>query len=152
MILGEALLLRADLQKQILSLRDRLELNAKTQENESPSEHPQILFEAFESVIQRYEQIVVAINKANFSTKLADDRTLTEVLAHREVLKKKHITLLAVARKGLPETNRYSEREIKWVSVVDVKDLRKQADIVANEIRELNVQIQKVNWETEINL
>ena len=48
MILGEALLLRADLQKQILSLRDRLELNAKTQENETPSENPQILFEAFE--------------------------------------------------------------------------------------------------------
>jgi hypothetical protein len=46
MKLSEALILRADCQKRIQQLRERLERSAKVQEGETPFEEPQALISA----------------------------------------------------------------------------------------------------------
>ncbi len=42
MKLAEALIIRADLQKKFASLRERVGVNCKVQEGETPSENPRI--------------------------------------------------------------------------------------------------------------
>ena len=48
------------------------------------------------------------------------------------------------------ETDRYSMREIKWVSQIDVAAMQKQMEDLARKIRELNVLIQATNWQVEV--
>ena len=45
---------------------------------------------------------------------------------------------------------RYSAREIRWVTALEVPALRRQLDDVAAEFRELNAQIQEANWDSEL--
>ncbi len=51
MKLAEALILRADAQKRIQQLRERLNRSAKTQEGELPPEDPQELLAELERVV-----------------------------------------------------------------------------------------------------
>ena len=46
--------------------------------------------------------------------------------------------------------HRASGREIKILSSVDVRSLRKIRDSIAKEIREVDNLIQRTNWETDL--
>ena len=45
---------------------------------------------------------------------------------------------------------RYSNSEVKMIAVIPARDLQKQVDALAKERRELETQIQQVNWLTEL--
>ena len=150
MKLAEALLLRADLQKKIASLRDRVVANAVVQEGDKPHEAPdQLLKEAF-AAISELESLVSKINKANLATKLSDGRTLTDAIAYRDTLKQKHAILLAAIAGSRKDPARYGVREIKWVALLEVSKLQKQADDVAKSAREIDALIPQANWSGEI--
>src|SRR5438045_4613922 len=95
MKLAEALLLRADLQKKIASLRERIVANAVVQEKDKPSEDPNILMKEAFGAIDDLEALVTKINKTNLSAKLADGRTLTDAIALRDTLKAQHSLIQA---------------------------------------------------------
>ena len=150
MKLAEALLLRADQQKKLASLRERIVANAVVQEGEAPHEAPdQLLLEAF-GVLSEFETLVSQINKTNLSTKLPDGRTLTDAIAHRDVLAQKHALLVAAIAGCRKEPDRYGVREIKWKATLEVQKLQKQADDLAKSLRELNGSIQQANWNSEL--
>jgi hypothetical protein len=150
MKLAEALLLRADLQKKSASLRERIVANAVVQEGEEPHEPPeQLLREAF-GVLTELEELVSRINKTNLASKLADGRTLTDAIAHRDMLAQKHALLIAAIAGCRKEPERYGVREIKWKATLEVAKLQKQADDLAKNIRELNGTIQQANWSAEL--
>src|SRR5436190_19015899 len=65
MKLAEALLLRADIQKKIASLRDRIVANAVVQEGEKPNEDPNALLLEATGALADLETLVGRINKAN---------------------------------------------------------------------------------------
>ena len=48
------------------------------------------------------------------------------------------------------KVDRYSQKEIKILSTVKVAELQKQVDAVSRELRELDEQIQSLNWITEL--
>src|SRR5262249_28336779 len=93
MKLAEALLLRADLQKKLASLQERIGRYAVVQEGEKPHEDPRKLIGEANGVIEELEDLVYRINRANLKGKLKDGRSLTEVLAHRDALTQRHSLL-----------------------------------------------------------
>lgn len=111
-----------------------------------PQEDPEaLLLEAY-AVTTELEKLVLAINAANMTNKLPDGRTLTAAIAERDSLMQRHALLQAAIESTNKEPDRYSAREIKWVSVFDVKKLQKQSEDLARNLRELNAKIQESNW------
>ncbi|MEO7094527.1 MAG: DIP1984 family protein [Polyangiales bacterium] len=150
MKLAEALLLRADLQKKIASLRERIVANAVVQEKDKPSEDPAVLMKEAFGAIDELEALVVKINETNLTAKLADGRTLTQAIAVRDTLKAQHALLQAAIAGARKEPDRYGVREIKWVATLPVAKLQKQSDDLSKKIRELNGHLQEANWKTSL--
>lgn len=65
MKLAQALILRSDTQKRIEQLKVRLLSNAKTQENESPSEDPKLLLKELDKLTSElfYAHLLYKFNK-----------------------------------------------------------------------------------------
>ncbi len=150
MKLAEALLLRADIQKKIASLRDRIVSNAVVQEGDKPHEKPAELMKEAVGALGDLEKLVTNINRTNLATKLGDGRTLTHAIAHRDTLTAQHALYIAAIAGCKKEPNRYGPREIKWIATLEVAKLQKQADDLAKKIRELNGTIQKANWSADL--
>lgn len=150
MKLAEALLLRADLNKKLASLRERINRNAIVQEGETPKEKVEDLLAEATSVLEEQQKLVRTINAANESTRLADGRLLADVLALRDTLIARHSLLTAAIAATHKDIDRYSQREIKWVAQIDVASLQKQADDLSRKIREVNVTVQAANWQIDI--
>lgn len=150
MKLAEALINRADIQTRLTKLTARIRSSAMVQKGEKPPENPEKLLREAMGLIADLKALVVRINRTNLSAKLADGRSLTEAIAERDRLKTQHALLLTVdsACKASPERTGLSE--IKWVPQFDSAKLQKQADDVSKKLRELNIKIQKCNWEIDI--
>lgn len=150
MKLAEALVLRADTQKKMASLRQRIGANAVVQEGNKPSEDPdQLLKEGF-GVLKELRELIGRINTANAANKLPDGRTLTEAIARRDELAQQHSLLQHAVASSSKEPERYSMKEIRWVACLDIRKLQKQSDDLAKKIRELNLMIQETNWNTDL--
>ncbi len=150
MKLAEALLLRADLQKKLASLRDRTVTNAVVQEGDQPHEDPNALMKQAFGAIDELESLVSRINATNLKGKLPDGRSLTAAIAERDSLVQRHAYLIAAIAGCRKEPDRYGMREIKWVATMPVAKLQKQADDLAKKLRELNGQLQQSNWKVEL--
>lgn len=150
MKLAEALLERADLQRRLSQLTQRLQQNAQYQEGEQLAENPHDLLKEYEAVAQKLEQLVVAINLANNRIVLENGQNMVAALAQRERLKAEHSMLISLADAATPTHDRYSRSEIKMISALNVRDLRKQADTIAQQHRQLDTLIQQANWLNEL--
>lgn len=75
---------------------------------------------------------------------------MVEALAKRDVLKLKHSLYKSLAAEATPKQDRYSKKEIKFISSVSVKDTQKKADTVAMEYRQLDALVQQANWTNEL--
>ncbi|MFH2006567.1 MAG: DIP1984 family protein [bacterium] len=150
MKLAEALMLRADIQKKLASLRSRIGQNAVVQDGDEPHEDPQKLLDEAVSVLSELESLVIRVNQANQQHKLPDGRTLTEAIARRGTLTARHSLLQHAIENSSKEPDRYSMKEIKWVATLKVERLQKQSEDLAKQIRELNAAIQETNWKVEL--
>ncbi len=149
MKIAEALQERADLNKKISHLRQSLEQNALHQDGELPAEDPNETLAELNSVIDRFEKLMSMINLTNAKT-IVDGKTITEWIAKRDSLQIKSNAYDKLIHAASNVTYRASGREIKIVSSVDVKSLRKIHDSIAKEIRTVDNLIQKTNWETDL--
>lgn len=149
MKLAQALADRADLQKRIEQLRERLVANAKVQEGETPAEDPAELLAQLDTATAQLEALMVRINLTNAAT--ADDgETLTSLLARRDCLNKKLAVLRDFIRSASATVMRGTRTEIKIKSAMPVAPLQSQADKLAKQLRELDARIQCLNWTTEL--
>ena len=149
MKIAEALQERADLNKKISYLKQSLEQNALHQDGELPAEDPNDTLEELNSVIDRLEKLMSAINLTNSKT-VVDGKTITEWIAKRDSLRIKSNAYDKLIYAASDVTDRASGREIKIFSSVDVKSLRKIHDSIAKEIRTVDNLIQKTNWEADL--
>jgi hypothetical protein len=150
MKLSEALALRADTHKRIMQLRERLRASALVQEGEVPPEDPQELLAELDRLLGQLTDLVGRINRTNLVARLPGGTSLTEALAERDTLELRSGILEAVADAATNKVSRYSRTEIRLVPTVDVAAVRRRADAVARERRELDTAIQAVNWATEL--
>ena len=149
MKLAEALILRADLQKRLLQLRERLELNARVQEGEQPAEDPAALLKELDALLSEQEDLFRRINLTNARTE-AGGELLTALLARRDCLTEKISMLRDFLNTASNITGRTSRMEIKIHSTVPVAELRKQVDSLSKQLRELDIRIQSANWTAEL--
>jgi hypothetical protein len=150
MKIAEALLLRADIQKKLESLRERINKNTLIQEGEKPSEDPNALLDQVAAISAQLMKLVFAINEANFTGMTTKGRTLTEALSERDSLILRHSIVQGAASSAAKPPERYGVKEIRWVKAVDVAGLQKTADELAKNIRELNAEIQSANWQIDL--
>ncbi|AZI41743.1 hypothetical protein EHF33_02425 [Deinococcus psychrotolerans] len=150
MKIAEALIERADLQKRIHQLQDRIQLNARSQENEAPSEDPLALMAELDQIFARMDYLVPRIHHSNSAARLDARRTLTDALAHREILDLRltqYRSAIAAASSGQA---RQTRSELRWVSHLPVRELQAQTDTLAQERRKLETEIQQANWQHDL--
>jgi hypothetical protein len=154
MKLAEALSLRANATRRIEQLRSRIVNNARYQEGERPGEDAAALLAEVGHALREYEDLVRRINRTNAASQIGGDGTLTDALARRDRLRLQHHVLNtaadAAAGSNQPSYARQLRSELKIMSALPVGDLRAQADEVAREYRELDVEIQRSNWEVDL--
>ena len=149
MKLAQALILRSDTQKRIEQLKVRLLNNAKTQENESPSEDPKLLLKELDKLTSELFRLIYSINLTNSNAKF-DGMSLTEMIAKKDALVLKANVLREFATSASQKVDLYSNSEIKILSTVDVAALQKQVDALSKEIRELEMKLQEANWTVDL--
>ncbi len=149
MKLAEALNLRADLQKRIANLRERLIKNAKVQEGDTPSEEPNMLLNELNDNIIELENIIKSINKTNSSTYI-DNESISDIIAKRDTLGLKLSILRSFISESANKIERYSNKEIKILSTVNVAEKQKEIDRLSKEYRLIDTKLQGLNWTTDI--
>ena len=149
MKLAEALNLRADLQKRIANLKERLIKNAKVQEGDIPSENPHTLINELNDNIIELENIIKLINKTNSST-YVDNESISDIIAKRDALGLKISILRSFVSESADKIDRYSNKEIKILSTVNVAEMQKQVDNLSKEYRLIDTKLQGLNWTTDI--
>ena len=150
MKLAEALILRADSQKRFAQLQSRLVGNAKIQEGDEPAENPTQLLKELEGVAVELVDLIKRINKTNSATVVATGKTISDVLAERDVLALRRAAYSNLALNAAVAHGRLTRSEIKYVSTIKVAEIQKHADELAREYRELDASIQELNWQTEL--
>lgn len=150
MKLAEALSLRKDLQKRIAQLQSRIVNNVKVQEGDEPLENPDDLMGELDANLKQLEELIWRINATNMQCLNAKGESLTQLMARRDVLTMRVNTLRNVFNTASESQSRYSQSEIKMVTVVDVKKLGKKVDDLSAKLRVLDMEIQALNFSSEL--
>lgn len=150
MKLAEALILRADKQRRIDQLRQRLNRNAKVQEGEKPSENPVALLEEMERITKELVLLIQKINKTNSFTELEKGISISDAIASRDNLVLKHKIYRDLAQAATITQDIRTKSEVKFKSTVKVSEIQERADQAAKAHREIDTKIQEMNWCTEL--
>jgi uncharacterized protein DUF6847 len=150
MKLAEALVNRADCQKRVEQLRQRLVRSAKAQEGETPPENPTELLVELERTLGELSNLIKYINQTNSVTTFREGAALSDALAERDILALKRSVLGSVVEAAATPHVRLGRAEIKFFSTINVMDTQKQVDDLAKQYRELDSRIQVINWQTEL--
>ncbi len=149
MKLAEALHLRADLQKRIEQLGDRLNNNARVQEGDEPAEDPAALLAELDADTAELARLITAINLTNSRT-VADGKTLTAMIAEKDALALRISLLRGLIAVASNRFQRHSSSEIRICSSINVREEQKKLDALSKSLRELDVKIQGLNWTTDL--
>ena len=150
MKLAEALVLRADGQKRIEQLQQRLIQNAKVQADDQPAENPEILQQELEQLAQELVLLIQRINRTNSRTELEAGMSIADALAARDVTKLKSDIYRNLAQAAIVKQDRQTKSEIKFQSTIQVAEVQRKADQLAKEHRQLDTRVQQANWQTEL--
>lgn len=152
MTLGAALSRRARQAQKLNDLRGRIKKNVLMQEgDEAPAEDPKGLQAEFERVSLEHSELVRRIADTNQRTEV-DGGTLMAKLHEREHLRRVRNMLDMSATAATPDRSdyRWARTELRFVPQLNVQELRSRLDLLDEEIRELDADIQEVNWRTEL--
>lgn len=151
MKLAEALIQRADYQKRIEQLRQRLNQNVQVQEGDRPAEDPRALLAEIERISAELLALIQRINQTNATTLMdGGEMSIADAIALRDILKLRHGIYSATAGAAIIRQDRYSRSEIRYESTIDAGELQQKADDLAQQYRELDTRIQALNWQTDL--
>jgi hypothetical protein len=150
MKLAEALILRSDYQKRIEQLRHRLSQNARVQEGDLPNEEPQTLMKELTELLVKLKSLIQNINRTNLHTAFDQAQSLADALTSRDLIGQERKIYSELLEQATIRHDRYSRSEIKYVSMIDVKETQKFVDELSRKYRTLDVKIQELNWKTEL--
>ena len=150
MKLAEALILRADSQRRIEQLKQRIVQNVITQEGSDPVENPDVLLVEMEQVAAELTTLIQKINATNSSASLDDGMTISDALARRDMFRLRHSIYREAAQAASQSSNRYMRSELRMTPQIDVAAVQQRADELARAHRELDTRIQETNWQVEL--
>ena len=146
MKLAEALILRSDYQKRIEQLKVRINNNIIVQEGDKPSENPVKLIIKLKELQNELEDLIKKINRTNNNSLFNKEKSISDVLTERDMLLERRNILSNIAMSASQREDRYSNSEIKKISVVDVSKIQDEVDILSKDYRILDTKIQEKNW------
>ena len=151
MKLAEALIERANLQRRLDALKERMTASARVAEGDTPAEDAMALLAEYERVAAALLDYIRQINVTNLGAHLEPGVSLMDAIAQRDVLRKRQQAYLNLANAAMGAAQRmYGQAEVRYQRVVDVAALRRQADELAREARELDTRLQAANWSVEM--
>lgn len=151
MKLAEALILRADTQRETEQLKERLNRVVQIQEGDEPPENPQTLLQALDDAFSRSTALIQRINRTNARTPFGTTgQTLADALVERDGLMARRAALKHVINVATSNQHRFGRSEIKFVVTVDVASIQKDIDRLSREFRELDTAIQQLNWTVDL--
>lgn len=150
MKLAEALNLRANQQKRLEELRQRLNRNAKVQEGEQPAENPTELLDEVAQGARDLVRLIQRINATNAGSAFDATRTISDAIAERDILRLQQGILANLVAAATVTQDRYSRSELKFKSTVNVGEIQKEADRLAAAHRQLDAQLQATNWQIDL--
>jgi len=150
MKLAEALLLRAEYQNKIENLKSRILANIKVQEGDKPLENPEKLLEEAFGLSDQLCALIQKINICNNAARLGTGQTLAEAIVERDMLLKKRNMLAVAAKTAIESDYRLTHSEVKMNVAISVEQTQKRIDSISRQFRELDAQIQGLNWTTEL--
>ena len=124
MKLAEALQERADINRNIEQLRNRLNNNVLVQEGEKPAEEPEKLKQELDASMERLAYLITRINQTNCETEIVGT--------------------------GSQTSYRVRSAEIKIKSAISVAEWQAEIDKMAKELRLLDNKLQQSNWNTDL--
>ena len=149
MKLAEALNIRADLQRKVYQLKSRLIANSQVQEGDTPAEDPEDLLKELDSSVKKLEDIIKLINKTNSNTYIKS-KQISDMIVERDMLKLKMSSITELVNSASNKVDRYSNKEIKIFSTINVKEKQKELDKMSKEYREIDTLLQGLNWTTDL--
>ncbi|MDL2221493.1 DIP1984 family protein [Parabacteroides sp. OttesenSCG-928-N08] len=149
MKLAEALNRRSALMEKVQQLKVRLKDCIKVQEGDSPAEKPEEVIMELDRALIELQQLIYRINMTN-SRSEADGRNITSLIAERDTLSQRVHTLYEGLKYLTEREDRYARYEIKFIRSVDVNDFRKIHDKSAAQLRQLDLKIQELGWNTDL--
>ena len=149
MKLAEALNIRADLQRKVYQLKSRLIANSQVQEGDTPAEDPEDLLKELDTSIKKLEDVIKLINKTNSNTYIKN-KSISDMIVERDMLKLKMSATNELVNSASNKVDRYSNKEIKIFSTINVKEKQKELDKMSKEYREIDTLLQGLNWTTDL--
>lgn len=150
MKLAEALLERKSLMQKVESLKARVNENALVQEGDAPGEDPQALLTELDGAVDELQALIQRINATNNVARLEDGSTLSQAIVCRDMIVLRRLSRQGLANSAAMRQNRFTRNEVKFVATVNVADVRQQVDALAKAHRELDAQIQALNWTVDL--
>ncbi|MBQ3385160.1 MAG: DIP1984 family protein [Erysipelotrichaceae bacterium] len=149
MKLAEALQRRADLNREIDQLESRISNNMLVQDGEKPNEKPSDLFNELNSKLEELNDLIARINLTNAVVK-AEGKTLTQLIADRDVLARKIAVYKSAVYQASLNTSRARNTEIKVLPTINVQSFQKEIDRMSRQLRETDNAIQSTNWTQDL--
>ncbi len=157
MLLAEALIERAALQRKISDLQGRAEACAVYAEGEQPTEDVNALLTEAVAAGDALVTLIYRINVTNTTTTLPGGLTLTMALARRDaldlvmkVIRGVTDTAAGTGRRNYGYGRRTSHSELIDKTDLNVPARRAETDALAQTRRELDMAIQAANFSTEL--
>lgn len=157
MKLAEALMLRAELKKDADDLLKRLEENAVYDEERQPMEDSKELFNKMINTLLDIRRLEEKIWKTNMNTVMQGKKTIYDFLRDRDHLVRvvyRKNRLINMYKTNFMEKSQYYYKDetnkIKKFFAFDIKTLIAERDEAAKKCREINLMIQRKNWEVEL--
>jgi len=150
MKLAEAIANRSSLQKDLTWIKDQFSKISRVPEGSNPSEDPEEMLLRMESRATEFEKLVATINRTNLATTDDRGRSMTELLAERDALRARQSILTEAYQQATRKEEVYGRQELRYLPTMDIVALRKRVEFVNTRLRELNMLIQRLNWEAEV--
>ncbi|WP_138751067.1 DIP1984 family protein [Paenibacillus sinopodophylli] len=150
MRLAEALVMRADCQRRVAQIKQRLGRVIKVQEGEEPSESPTELLDELKRTLDDLSVWVKKINNTNALSPFDTSISLAEALAERDRIMQHRNILNELLDVASIKQERYSRQEVKFYTTITIIDLQKEVDELSRKYRELDFKIQEKNWSTDL--
>jgi hypothetical protein len=161
MKLAEALQERKNLETEIDGLWNSLGANLHRAEDEDATadNDPEMILASLVAALDKSEKLTVAINNTNISMPVSDANfshaTIMEAIARRDSLKRRITGLQGTGQAGgrmahFGRMRRTNKDEIKYVPRMDLSKIRDMSDKLSSELRRLDLDIQRLNWQIDL--
>ena len=133
MKLAEALIERASLKSTLEQIKSRMETNVSVL-----------------TINTKFTDLICKINKTNQTITNSSGTTLSELITRRDNYKHLAKVYRDLYSAATFSQHRYARNEILLVRMVDAAELQKKIDEFSKNYRQLDTEIQGINWTTDL--